>query len=315
MDSWVQEREEIRIRMELNEAKTKKAEDLLVAIAMKLGVSRGEESNENFEEVESHQVPINHDRWRKLDIPIFMGDDAYGFKIAVVRIFQPAMVQNPFELLLSLKQEGSVEAYVEEFEKYAGALKEIIQEFIRVVFLNGLKEELRVEVKLYDLETLQDVIHKTILIEQKNLVVQKRTTQGYVRSSGASKESSYQKVVSVNPHSTCSSKKETSSVGSVVGSSRSLPKAENSRGIDTYRRLSSAEMRENREKWLCFSNILIILYLQAVYEHHPQPKKLIVENDLPQKLQNLIGERRDGQVLVKQMATSLLKALHINTVL
>ncbi|KAL4615400.1 hypothetical protein ACB092_07G122200 [Castanea dentata] len=52
--------------------------------------------------------------------------------------------------------------------------------------------------------------------------------------------------------------------------------------------------------------------MQAVYEHHPRPKQLIVENDLPQKLQNLIEERRDGQssggqVLVKQMATSLLK--------
>ncbi|KAF1885251.1 hypothetical protein Lal_00029140 [Lupinus albus] len=59
----------------------------------------------------------------------------------------------------------------------------------------------------------------------------------------------------------------------------------------------------------------LLRLIKAVYEHHPQPKKLIVENELPQKLQNLIGERRDGQVLVKQMATSLLKALHINTVL
>ncbi|RDY10347.1 MAP3K epsilon protein kinase 1, partial [Mucuna pruriens] len=58
----------------------------------------------------------------------------------------------------------------------------------------------------------------------------------------------------------------------------------------------------------------LLRLIKAVYEHHPQPKKLIVENDLPEKLQNLIGERRDGQVLVKQMATSLLKALHINTV-
>lgn len=66
--------------------------------------------------------------------------------------------------------------------------------------------------------------------------------------------------------------------------------------------------------------MLKIFISQAVYEHHPRPKQLIVENDLPQKLQNLIEERRDGQrsggqVLVKQMATSLLKALHINTVL
>ncbi|XP_019454258.1 PREDICTED: MAP3K epsilon protein kinase 1-like [Lupinus angustifolius] len=59
----------------------------------------------------------------------------------------------------------------------------------------------------------------------------------------------------------------------------------------------------------------LLRLIKAVYEHHPQPKKLIVENELPEKLQNLIGERKDGQVLVKQMATSLLKALHINTVL
>uniref|UniRef100_A0A2P2MTC6 non-specific serine/threonine protein kinase n=1 Tax=Rhizophora mucronata TaxID=61149 RepID=A0A2P2MTC6_RHIMU len=64
----------------------------------------------------------------------------------------------------------------------------------------------------------------------------------------------------------------------------------------------------------------LLKLIKVVYEHHPRPKQLIVENDLPQKLQKLIEERRDGQssggqVLVKQMATSLLKALHINTVL
>ncbi|KAK8322261.1 hypothetical protein V6Z12_A12G155100 [Gossypium hirsutum] len=64
----------------------------------------------------------------------------------------------------------------------------------------------------------------------------------------------------------------------------------------------------------------LLKLIKAVYERHPRPKQLIVENDLPQKLQTLIEERRDGQrsggqVLVKQMATSLLKALHINTVL
>ncbi|KAJ7949309.1 Protein kinase [Quillaja saponaria] len=64
----------------------------------------------------------------------------------------------------------------------------------------------------------------------------------------------------------------------------------------------------------------LLKLIKAVYEHHPRPKQLIVENELPQKLQSLIEERRDGQssggqVLVKQMATSLLKALHINTVL
>eukprot|EP00249_Psilotum_nudum_P025064 c29365_g2_i3 orf=721-5196(+) len=64
----------------------------------------------------------------------------------------------------------------------------------------------------------------------------------------------------------------------------------------------------------------LLKLIKAVYEHHPRPKQLIVEYSLPEKLQRLIEERRDGehsggQVLVKQMATSLLKALHINTVL
>ncbi|XP_057849758.2 MAP3K epsilon protein kinase 1 isoform X2 [Cryptomeria japonica] len=64
----------------------------------------------------------------------------------------------------------------------------------------------------------------------------------------------------------------------------------------------------------------LLKLIKAVYEHHPRPKQLIVENALPLKLQSLIEERRDGersggQVLVKQMATALLKALHINTVL
>ncbi|KAF1880923.1 hypothetical protein Lal_00022953 [Lupinus albus] len=47
-DNWTQEREdmrhereELRLRLELNEARTKKTEELLAAIATKLGVPRG----------------------------------------------------------------------------------------------------------------------------------------------------------------------------------------------------------------------------------------------------------------------------------
>ncbi|KAM7270883.1 hypothetical protein ACFE04_030097 [Oxalis oulophora] len=39
----------------------------------------------------------------------------------------------------------------------------------------------------------------------------------------------------------------------------------------------------------------LLKLIKAVYEHHPRPEQLIVENDLPQKLQNLIEARRDGQ--------------------
>eukprot|EP00897_Mesotaenium_endlicherianum_P006554 jgi/Mesen1/5927/ME000301S05058 len=65
----------------------------------------------------------------------------------------------------------------------------------------------------------------------------------------------------------------------------------------------------------------LLKMIKAVYEHHPRPKQLIADHDLPRKLQQMMddhregGERSGGQVLVKQMASSLLKGLHINTVL
>ncbi|KAG2318347.1 hypothetical protein Bca52824_011560 [Brassica carinata] len=37
-------------------------------------------------------------------------------------------------------------------------------------------------------------------------------------------------------------------------------------------------------------NLVDQIHHEAVYEHHPRPKQLIVENDLPQRLQNLIEE-------------------------
>ncbi|XP_024396492.1 MAP3K epsilon protein kinase 1 isoform X3 [Physcomitrium patens] len=66
------------------------------------------------------------------------------------------------------------------------------------------------------------------------------------------------------------------------------------------------------------ARLLLLKMIKVVYEHHPRPKQLIAEHDLPSRLQKLIEERRDGertggQVLVKQVATALMKALHINT--
>ena len=45
-----------------------------------------------------------------------------GFKIVVIRKFQSLMVQNPYELLLGLKQMTTVEEFREKFELYAGPL-------------------------------------------------------------------------------------------------------------------------------------------------------------------------------------------------
>ncbi|KAJ1379359.1 Retrotransposon gag domain [Sesbania bispinosa] len=137
------------------------------------------------------------ERWRKLDIPLFSGYDAYGwvnrveryfnlkgvmeqerlqvvmvamegraltwfqwwefctvnrtwegFRTVVIRKFQPSMAQNPYKLLLGLKQTTSVEEYREKFELYAGLLKEVDPEYLKGIFLNGLKEVVRAELRI-----------------------------------------------------------------------------------------------------------------------------------------------------------------------
>eukprot|EP00850_Spirogloea_muscicola_P007816 SM000040S14828 [mRNA] locus=s40:632092:641340:+ [translate_table: standard] len=43
------------------------------------------------------------------------------------------------------------------------------------------------------------------------------------------------------------------------------------------------------------ARLSILKMIKAIYEHHRRPKQLIVEHDLPSKLQRLMEERRDGE--------------------
>jgi hypothetical protein len=90
-----------------------------------------------------------------------------GFKIAVVKRFQPSMMQNPFEVLLSLKQTGTVKDYAMEFEKYVRALREINPEFVKGIFLKGLREEIQMKVRSNDPYSLSEIIQQAILKDQE----------------------------------------------------------------------------------------------------------------------------------------------------
>ncbi|XP_057431879.1 uncharacterized protein LOC130724621 [Lotus japonicus] len=276
-EEGIPEREAFRTRMELNEARTKHLEDAieenavrakrieesLYAVLSKLGVTTVDEAlSRDLRTAIGIDPSLERDkgsnRWRKLEILIFGGDDAYGwthkleryfelrgvsdddrmqatlialegkalswfqwwercnpnptwdgFKLVVIRRFQPAMMQNPFELLLSLKQTGTVEAFVEEFEKYVGALKEIDQDFAKGIFLNGLKEEVKMEVKLFELPTLTAVIQKSLMIEQKNLALGKSASYNYPRSNNYNRTGTYNKVVTIDTKGTSDKKLET----------------------------------------------------------------------------------------------------------
>ncbi|KAJ1434421.1 Retrotransposon gag domain [Sesbania bispinosa] len=71
-----------------------------------------------------------------------------GFKTAVLRRFQTGLAQNPFEPLLSIKQTGTVVEYRRQFEMVSAPLRGADRIMLKGIFLNGFKEEIRVELKL-----------------------------------------------------------------------------------------------------------------------------------------------------------------------
>ncbi|XP_019447282.1 PREDICTED: uncharacterized protein LOC109350506 [Lupinus angustifolius] len=309
-DDWIQEREELRrkreeqrTRLELYEARTKRLEEALVALTERHRIPNWHDEGSGIGGESENHEQRGREKWRKLEIPIFSGDDAFGwtqrleryfllkdvtetermqatlvalegkalcwyqwwsrctpnptwegFKLVVVRRFQPSMVQNPLEQLLALKQLGTVEEYVEEFEKFVGALREIDQEFVRGIFLNGLKEEIKAEVKLHEHHTLSEVIQKSIMIEEKNLILQKKIIpNNYSRPLNFVRNNFPSKSVTVETKTGWDKRAESSSVGSGPTNSGHMQAADSNRSRGgEFKHLTGAEMREKREKRLCF---------------------------------------------------------------
>jgi len=235
-------------------------------------------------------------RWRKLDIPVFIGEDAYGwtnrleryfrlkevtedermqavlialegkalnwfqwwetcnpkptwdaFKIAVVRRFQPTMLDNPFEVLLGLKQTGQVEEYIENFEQYAGFLKNVEQDYLVGIFLNGLTEGIKAEVKLHEPKSLAELMMKAKMVEEKIRVTSKSGLTGVSSNiSGAKPYSATRTFSREGSHSVASSttnkeKGESSEVS--IRNSGGLRQ----RGAP-FRKLSDAELQDKMKK-------------------------------------------------------------------
>ncbi|CAH9138661.1 unnamed protein product, partial [Cuscuta epithymum] len=86
-------------------------------------------------------------------------------KKSVIRRFQPELIQNPYDPMLSLKQIGSVQEYREEFEMVISHQKNMDRELLRGIFIKGLKKEIKAELKLYVSKSLSEIMEKATLIE------------------------------------------------------------------------------------------------------------------------------------------------------
>ncbi|CAH9127383.1 unnamed protein product, partial [Cuscuta epithymum] len=91
-----------------------------------------------------------------------------ALKEAIIRRFQPDLIQNPYGPMLSLKQRGTVKEYREEFEMVIAPQRNFDRDILRGIFINGLKPEIKSELKLFNSRSLAEIMDTSLLIETRN---------------------------------------------------------------------------------------------------------------------------------------------------
>ncbi|KAL5547693.1 hypothetical protein UlMin_002924 [Ulmus minor] len=96
------------------------------------------------------------------------------FRAAVLQRFGRAQEGDPTEQLLGIKQVSSVADYRARFEQFAASSRGLPESVFRGAFLNGLREEIRSDVKLFRPADLQDAMTLAQEIEERNDLVEKQ---------------------------------------------------------------------------------------------------------------------------------------------
>ncbi|XP_054824059.1 uncharacterized protein LOC129322054 [Prosopis cineraria] len=86
----------------------------------------------------------------------------------------PLEYQNPDEFLCSIRQEGSVQEYRTEFAKRSSRVKNWPEHCLLGVFLNGLKEELRSDVRIHKPRSVYRAVSLALEIESKTQLTKTR---------------------------------------------------------------------------------------------------------------------------------------------
>ena len=85
--------------------------------------------------------------------------DWVDFKTGLLERFKPNLTKSPQEELLSLRQLGTVANYRETFERLSAALHSTEEDWLKGVFVTGLKEEIRAELGLMEPRDLEHVMN------------------------------------------------------------------------------------------------------------------------------------------------------------
>ncbi|XP_015164214.1 uncharacterized protein [Solanum tuberosum] len=81
--------------------------------------------------------------------------------------YGPTEFQNSDEHLRSIRQTGSIQEYRQEFAKRSSRVTDWPNQYILGVFMNGLKEELKSDVRIHKPRTVYKAMSLTMEFEQK----------------------------------------------------------------------------------------------------------------------------------------------------
>ncbi|EEF39867.1 conserved hypothetical protein [Ricinus communis] len=143
--------------------------------------------------------------------------------------------EDPSEALTRLRQTSTVAAYQKAFEKLYHQIDGLPEGFLVGCFIAGLRDEIRLDVKIKQPKTLADAIGVTRLVEERNRLQKKSPDPSRFQPA------------------TTASKINSTSASGVLGPrpvQRGNPNA--NANPTTFRRITNQEVRERQEKGLCY---------------------------------------------------------------
>lgn len=90
------------------------------------------------------------------------------FQVALLQQFTQSHVGNLYEVLIALQQTRIVAQYREDLELLSAPLKDVDDEVLMGIFINGLREEIKAKLRLSKLGTLTQIMDQSQRIEEKN---------------------------------------------------------------------------------------------------------------------------------------------------
>lgn len=96
------------------------------------------------------------------------------FQSEVLKRFSVSPDRTPYEELLSLWQEDLVRNYRLRFEVLSTTVKGVTKETLTTLFMNGLVDDVRAKVRLFNPRCLEEMMKRALQVEEKNWILDTR---------------------------------------------------------------------------------------------------------------------------------------------